>query len=125
MKQPYVVAVIEKDAVEHLPVVVPAHEVAVLAAVHGAQRVRIDEDADLPTGLIDVEFDEDTVHDEFTRLEQRYGVHPDTKQSYAQMVFGGPDGLLALLERSDGEDIAPRRATASSKRRRAAASTEG
>lgn len=124
MKQPYVVAVIEKDAVEHLPVVVPAHEVAVLAAVHGAQRVRIDEDADLPSGLIDVEFDEDSVHDEFTRLEQRYGVHPDTKQSYAQMTFGGPHGLLSMLEQSDGEEIAPRRAT-TSKRRRAATSTEG
>lgn len=120
MKQPYVVAVIEKDAVEHLPVVVPAHEVAVLAAVHGSQRVRIDEDADLPGGLTEVEYDEDGVHDEFTRLEQRYGVHPDTKQSFAQMVFGGPHGLLSMLERSDGEDLAPR-STSTSKRRKAAA----
>lgn len=118
MKQPYVVAVIEKDAVEHLPVVVPAHEVAVLAAVHGAQRVRIDEDADLPGGLTEVEYDEDGVHDEFTRLEQRYGVHPDTKQSFAQMVFGGPNGLLSMLEQSDGDDGAPRR---TAKRRKAAA----
>lgn len=94
MKQPYVVAIISKDAVEHLPVVVPAHEVAVLAAVHDG-RVSIDESADLPAGLTEAEIELD---DEFARLEQRYGVHPDSKISHVSMAYGGFDGFMRALE---------------------------
>ncbi|MBA3588200.1 hypothetical protein [Methylibium sp.] len=95
MKQPYVVALIEKDAVEHLPVCVLAHEIPVLAMVHGEGKVSIDENADLPQGVIDAEFE---VEDEFARLEQRYGVHPDTRMSYATMAFNGVDGFARALE---------------------------
>lgn len=100
-KAPYVVAVIHKDAVEHLPVTVHAFEVPVLQQVHGTDKVVIDEGADLPGGLVEADFDPE---EEFARLEQRYGFDPDTKQSYVAQAYGGARGFFEALEKSDGEE---------------------
>lgn len=107
-KIPYVVAILQKDAVERLPLVVPAHEIPILVAVHGEDRVFIDENADLPAGLTEVEYeDEDAVADEFARLEQRYGHPPDSRQSFAVQVFRDVENFGDSLDRySDG--VAPR-----------------
>lgn len=106
-KQPFLVAIIAKDAVEQLPVTVMAHELLVLVAVHGQDRVFVDENADLPNGLTEGEFDPE---EEFARLEQRYGDHPDTKQSYATMAFGGFRGFEDFLENEAvGHETKPRR----------------
>lgn len=111
MKVPYVVAVIQKDAVEHLPVVVPMHEVAVLSKLHGEDKVVIDENADLPTGLEEFEFEPD---DEYARLEERYGLHPETKMTYAQMTYGSArmfeDGVEDYVNQVHGEAAPVRKA---------------
>lgn len=108
MKSPYVVALIKRDAVEHLPVVVPAHEVPVLAAVHGESRVHVKEDADLPNGVTEATVGD--LRDEFARLENRYGNHPKTGTSFAAMAFGGFNGFVQTMQagEEEGED-APRR----------------
>lgn len=85
LKVPYVVAMIAKDPVEIMPVVVPAHEVAVLERVHGESKVYINHEADLPNGITDFEFDPD---EEYARLEQKYGVHSENKMPYTSMTFG-------------------------------------
>jgi hypothetical protein len=110
----YVVALIQKDAVEHLPVTVAAHEIPILVAVHGEDRVFIDENADLPNGLTEVEFeDEEAVADEFARLEQRYGHPSDSRQSYARQVFRDADNFGDQLERyTQGTERAARKAGA-------------
>lgn len=105
-KAPYVVAVIQRDAVEHLPVVVHAFEVPVLQAVHGVDRVVIDEAADLPAGVSVAEFEPE---DEFSRLEMRYGRDADTKQSFAAIAYGGMRGFMDALESTDAGEEAPRR----------------
>lgn len=105
-KQPFVVAILAKDAVEQIPVVIPAHEVVVLAAVHGQNRVSVDEAADLPGGLTDFEFDPD---EEWSRLEMKYGSEPDTKQSYAQVAFGSRHNFLAMLPDADEEEAPKKR----------------
>jgi hypothetical protein len=92
---PYIVAVIHKDAVEHLPVVVHPHEMPILALVHGEHKLQHDENADLPKGVSEATFEPE---DEFVRLEQRYGVHPDTKRTYAAMIFGDAAGLAEQLD---------------------------
>lgn len=102
MKQPYVVAMLAKDAVEKLPKVVPMHEVPVLMAVHGSDKVFVDEAADLPNGLTEAEFDPD---EEFSRLEQAYGFEPKTGQSFAAMAYGSFNGFVEAVS---GEE-APRR----------------
>ena len=100
MKVPYVVAVIHKDAVEQIPVTVPAHEVPILQAVHGDGRVTVDETTDLPQGLTETaDLDPEQ---EFARLEQRYGEPPGTKVSYATMVYGSLPGFVQALEDVEG-----------------------
>lgn len=107
MKQPYVVAIIHKDAVEHLPVVVPPHEVAVIAAVHGEHKVTIDENADLPNGLTEFEFDPE---EEYARLEQRYGAHRENGMPFVSLAFGNRDGFLRSMQALNEEASAkPRR----------------
>lgn len=97
MKAPYVVAIIDKDAVQKLPKVVPLHEVAVLLAVHGQGSVYVDEEADLPTNHpTEVEFDPD---EEFARLEQHYGgpVRGEPP-SFAAMAYEGHNGFVRKCE---------------------------
>lgn len=112
MKQPYVIAVIHKDAVERLPVTVPVHEVAVIAAVHGSHKVTVDENSDLPSGLTEFEFDPE---EEFARLELRYGNHRETGMSFAVMAFGGLTGFLDAMEASEASGDAPKRLTKAEK----------
>lgn len=115
---PYVVALIQRDAVEHLPVTVHAFEVVVLQRIHG-DRVVIDENADLPAGLTEASFDPE---DEFSRLEQRYGIDPDTKQSFASQAFGGLHGFLAMLDGAEeGADPAAARKTTAARKTKARA----
>lgn len=117
-KAPYVMAVIQKDAVEHLPKVVHIFEVPVLQRVHGEQRVTIDESADLPGGLTEATFEPE---EEFARLEQCYGLDQDTKQSYVSQAYGGLHGFLETLERSEsGAGAAPARKTTARKTKDAA-----
>lgn len=93
---PLVVATIHKSAVEHLPVVVAPHELLVLALVHGSQeKIQIEDDADLPSGLTEKTFEPE---DEYVRLEQLYGNHTGTGQSYASMVFGSVEGFVERLD---------------------------
>jgi hypothetical protein len=112
MKQPFVIAVIHKDAVEHLPVTVPIHEVAVLAAVHGQHKITLDENADLPDGLTEFEFDPE---EEFARLELRYGSHRENGMSFAAMAFGGLTGFLDAMEAAEATGDAPKRLTKAEK----------
>ncbi|RYE65690.1 MAG: hypothetical protein EOO79_08050 [Oxalobacteraceae bacterium] len=119
MKIPYVVAMIRKDAVEELPVVVGAHEVGILQMVHGEDKVYVDEDADLPKGMTETEdFD---VEDEYARLEQRYGLNVNTKMSNVSMAFGGLDGFMDAMEKADQADGAPTARKTSKATKRAAA----
>lgn len=104
MKQPYVIAVIHKDAVERLPVTVPIHEVAVIAAVHGQHKVTIDENSDLPEGLTEFEFDPE---EEYARLELRYGTHRENGMSHAAIAFGGLPGFLDALEAAEASGAVP------------------
>lgn len=107
MKVPYVVALVEKDAVEQVPTTVPAHEVPVLQAVHGG-RVAVDENADLPAGLIETEdFDPE---DEYARLETRYGDAPGTKASYASIAYGGLQGFIDAMSAAAHDTNGPRSA---------------
>lgn len=106
MKQPYLVAVIHKDAVEHLPVVVMPHEVRVLAAVHGEHKVTIDENADLPGGLTEGEFEPE---DEYARLEQHYGQHRENGMSFVSIAFGGRDGFMRAMEALSDDEPKPAR----------------
>jgi hypothetical protein len=119
---PYVVAVIHKDAVEHLPVTVHVFEVRVLQQLHGADKVTIDEGADLPGGLTEVTFEPE---DEFSRLEQRYGFDPDTKQSYVAQAYGGFPGFLDELEAAgaDGEPVRKAKPAAKGSKAKAAATS--
>lgn len=114
MKQPYVIAVVHKDAVERLPLTVPAHEVAVLVAVYGPHKVVVDENSDLPPGLTEMEFDPE---EEFARLELRYGSHRENGMSYAGMAFGGLVGFLDTLAASESTGEAPKRLTKAEKAR--------
>jgi hypothetical protein len=92
---PYVVAVIHKSAVEHLPVTVPPHELLILARVHGGHhKIQIEEDADLPDGLTEATFEPE---DEYARLEQRYGMDADGR-SFAATEFGSVDGFISRLD---------------------------
>ena len=110
MKQPYVVAMIAKDAVEKLPKVVPMHEVPVLMAVHGEDKVFVDEHADLPQGLTEVEFDPE---DEYNRLQQGYGFHKETGQSFVALAYGGFNGFADAM--AEAEEGAPRKRRGSTK----------
>ena|SRR6218665_2106217 len=110
---PYVVAIIEKDPVEHLPVVVHPHEVPILAAVHGEHKVRIDEDADLPAGVTQNTFE---VEDEYARLEQRWGINTKMEKSFASLVFRDPGDLADYIDQTNGEELPKATAKPAAKR---------
>lgn len=117
---PFVVAVIHKSAVEHLPIVVHPHELLMLAAVHGQNKVQIDENADLPTGVTQATFEPE---DEFARLEQRYGTVPESTQTFAQMVFGSVDGFVDRLDAIEAGGAPSARPTRAKAAKTAAAKT--
>jgi hypothetical protein len=115
-KVPYVVAVIHKDAVEQLPLVVAAYEVPILVAIHGEHKISIDENADLPNGLTEKELvDDEAMEEEYARLEQRYGNHPDTKQPYASFVFRNVDEFADQVGRFEEVQEKQQRAAAKGK----------
>lgn len=65
---PYQVVLLCRSEVEKTPLVVLPHEVEVLKALHGEDKVR-ETDADLPAGVTESTFD---TAEEYARLEQYY-----------------------------------------------------
>lgn len=111
LKAPYVIAIIHKDIVEQLPKTVPAHEVAILQAVHGEDKVTVDEAADLPKGLTEMEFEAD---EEYDRLVQLYGDDPGTKTPHVAMVYNGRKGFADAVKRGVSADDSLDEVTAAS-----------
>lgn len=124
MKQPLVVAMLTRDAVEQLPIVVGLHEVPVLAAVHpgpggDGTRISVDEAADLPAGLTEVEFDPE---EEFDALALKYGRQPGSGTPFVVVAYGSRAGFLEAV---GAEAATSAEAPARRGRGKAAASAEG
>lgn len=77
----YLTVIVERDPMEKIPVTVLAHEGPILGMVH---------DIDSPQIIQRFEVDGEDFDpaEEYNRLVEKYGHHPDTKQPYATMAYG-------------------------------------
>ena len=113
----HVKVVVQRDPMEHIAVIVPEHEVAILQAIHGEEFVRevpmtkrekLHLDKQLKAAQAELEQllknaeetgdDEEIVEldakgqvrAEHERLGFKYGMHPDVKISFVEHVYGKP-----------------------------------
>lgn len=96
MKIHYVKAMIERDAVEKIPVCVLATEIPVLQMVHKGKLTGVEVQDDF--------LDIDPVT-EFDRLEGSYGVREGVGRSFAEEVYGSAHGLSKKM--FVGDDSGP------------------
>lgn len=86
----FVEVIIERDPMTKIPKEVLPWEVPIYRAQYGDEKVEI---------LGEVEREHDTLEpaEEYSRLRQQFGIEPDTKQSFADIVYGrGQPGVDAL-----------------------------
>lgn len=132
----HVKVVVQRDPMEHIANIVPAHEVAILQAIHGEEFVREvpmtkREKLHLEKQLKATEAelqklrdaaeesgdDEDIVEldaksqvrAEHERLGTKYGMHPDVKVSFVEYVYGKPTTralMTAMGLKADSKKLA-------------------
>lgn len=113
----HVKVIVQRDPMEHIAVIVPAHEVAILQAIHGEEAVReveltkrekIHLEKQLAATQAELERikanaeetgdDEEIieldakaqVRAEHEKLAFKYGMHPEIKVSFVEHVYGKP-----------------------------------
>lgn len=100
MKVHYVKAMIERDAVEKIPVCVLATEIPVLQMVHKGKLTSVE----IQDDFMDIDPDS-----EFDRLEGSYGVREGVGRSFAEEVYGSAGGLAKRMfvsdEPEDAEEV--------------------
>lgn len=88
---------IRRDMAETLLVEVGEHEIPILVAVHGEEKVK--------TGQIDATVDEMTIEDprvEYERLVRLYGDNADTRRAYVDEAYGSFRQFAADLHQFAG-----------------------
>lgn len=86
----FVQVILERDSMTKIPKEVLPWEVPIYRAQYGDEKVEI---------LGEVEREHDTLEpeEEYSRLRQQFGIEPDTKQSFVDIVYGrGGPGVEAL-----------------------------
>lgn len=123
-----IMALVRRDMVESTPVIIFNHEYAILQAIHGEDNVTIVTDPDRviaqsTEGLTKEERElqiekmlqsQDLESaDEYSRLVERYGMHPEVSVPNVEYVHGRanlPQWISAMKSDVDGEeDEKPRR----------------
>lgn len=116
-----VMALVKRDMAESIPVIVFAHELDILRAIHGEAKIEIVDDpervvAQSTEGLTpDQRSDQIAAmlspaaingDDEYHRLSDRYGMHAEVSVPNVEYVYGRPnsDSWRSALRRS-GEDV--------------------
>jgi len=110
----YVKVIVQRDPMEKIPVIVPAHELPILEDVHGREslvevpltkkeaaqlakqdqelRERIESERQAKADEAGEDYEplteREQVEAEHARLEGKYGMHPEIKQSHVEHVYG-------------------------------------
>lgn len=101
-----VVAIIERDIAEKIPVTVMLHELLVLEAVHAKALIRPSDVAPL------IESKEVDLEDEYDRLANQYGFD-ESGIPFVERVYGRLDEFVRKAEEiySDHQGVKPKRAS--------------
>lgn len=85
---------VQRDPMTAISVIVGAHELPILEVVHGEGQISLVE-------MVPTTVDMPDPGDEYRRLAEKYGLHPELGIPIVEYVYGrGPDRLAAELEAS-------------------------
>ena len=101
----YLVAIIERDIAEKIPVTVLMHEIPVLQAVHKKATLH---PADIKPLVESKDVDLD---DEYERLMAQYGIDEDSGMSFVERVYGRLDEFVQKVEDMYSGESKPKRST--------------